>query len=243
MLGPDVTIAEDVTPPFSNRTFEVLDGTWAPYRDAELSDFHLGLRLEQVPVLDVSCFGFFGLSDGQAISGSTAVRIWLRNEGNQPLTGFPISYRYGQGSIVTQTFNGTLVVGEQELVTFNNAFVPGGQGEAALCAWASLAGDMDMANDTACVDLVITVGVDERADTDLLLFPNPADGQVRLKGLGPGAWEARFIDMQGRTARSAQMVHGGGDLALDLDGMAAGGYQLVLDGQGSRHRLALVVLP
>jgi hypothetical protein len=144
---------------------------------------------------------------------------------------------------VTQTFNGTLVVGEQELVTFNNAFVPSGQGEDALCAWAGLVGDMDMANDTACVNLVITVGVDERAGSALLLFPNPASGQARLKGLAPGPWEARFIDMQGRTARSAQMVHGGGDLAVDLDGMAAGGYQLVLDGQGARHRVNLVVLP
>jgi hypothetical protein len=243
MLGPDITIAEDVVPPFSNRTFEVLDGTWAPYRDAELSDFHLGLRLEQVPVYDVSCFGFFGLSDGQPISGSTAVRIWLRNEGNQPLTGFPISYRYGQGTVVTQTFNGTLVVGEQELVTFNNAFVPTGQGEAALCAWAGLAGDMDMTNDTACVNLVITVGLEEPVGSALQLFPNPARERALITGLEAGAWEVRFIDMQGRMARSLRIVHGGGDLHVDLGGLAAGGYRLLLNGTDARHQMNLVVLP
>ena len=243
MLGANITIAEDITPPFSRRTFEVLDGTWAPYRDADVSDFHLGLRLEQLPVHDVSCTGFFGLSDGQTVASSTAVRVWLRNDGNQPLTGFPIKYQQGVGAVVTQTFNGTLTVGEEELFTFSTAFLPNSDGEAPLCAWAEVDGDLNTGNDTACVDLVTWVGVDELLPAELHLAPNPAHGRVLLQDVDAGTVEVRLVDAQGRIVREHRLAHGGGDLPLDITGLAAGGYHLHLRVNDQLHRAQLMVQP
>ncbi|MEZ4755248.1 MAG: hypothetical protein R2817_00305 [Flavobacteriales bacterium] len=243
MLGPNINIAEDIAPPFSNRTFEVLDGTWAPYRDAEISDFHLGIRLEQLPVYDVSCTGFFGLSDGQTVASSTAVRVWLRNDGNQPLTGFPIRYQQGQGAVISQTFTGTLAIGEEELVTFSTAFVPNSDGEAPLCAWADLDTDLNAANDTVCVDLVTWVGVDELAVRTVELVPNPAIDQVALRGLPAGLLDLLLFDAHGRVVRSLRQQHGGGDLVLALHGLAAGGYQLRLLLNDQYFQSRLTVLP
>lgn len=243
MLGPNINIAEDIVPPFSNRTFEVLDNTWAPYRDAEISDFHLGLRLEQLPVYDVSCTGFFGLSNGQTVASSTAVRVWLRNDGNQPLTGFPIRYQQGQGAVVSQTFTGTLAIGEEELVTFNTAFVPNSDGEAPLCAWADLDTDLNASNDTVCVDLVTWVGVDEVAVRTVELVPNPAQDRVALRALPAGSVDLQLIDAHGRVVRSLRQQHGGGTLDLALDGLAAGGYHLRLQVNEEHFQSRLTVLP
>lgn len=243
MLGPNINIAEDITPPFSNRTFEVLDNTWAPYRDAEISDFHLGLRLEQLPVYDVTCTGFFGLSNGQTVSSSTAVRVWLRNDGNQPATGFPIRYQQGQGAVVSQTFTGTLAVGEEELVTFNTAFVPNSDGQAPLCAWADLDTDLNAGNDTTCVDLVTWVGVDELTIRSVDVLPNPAHDRFVLRGLPAGLLDLLILDAQGRMVMSQQQQHGGGDLFVGLDGLTAGGYHVRAWVNDQRFHARLVVQP
>ena len=241
MLGENVNIAVDITPPFSNRTFEVLDGTWAPYRDAENTDFHLGLRLEQAPDLDVSCYGFFGLADGQTIASPTAVRIWLRNEGNQPVSGFPIGFQHGSAPPVIQTFTGTLAVGEQELVTFNTAFTPALDGTDALCAWAALPDDTDGTNDTTCVELVSWVGIDELAYTGLQVWPNPVSDKLGFVGLGPGIHQVLLLDAIGRTVLNANVTGQGTDPGLSVQGLANGTYHALISGPDRRYRATVVV--
>nr|MCU0319662.1 T9SS type A sorting domain-containing protein [Flavobacteriales bacterium] len=197
----------------------------------------------QLPVFDVTCTGFFGLSNGQTVSSSTAVRVWLRNDGNQPATGFPIRYQQGQGAVVSQTFTGTLAVGEEELVTFNTAFVPNSDGEAPLCAWADLDTDLNADNDTTCVDLVTWVGVDELSIRSVEVLPNPARDQITMRGLPAGSLVLRIIDAQGRVVVDQQQRHGGGDLFVGLEGLAAGGYHVQARVNDQRFQARLVVQP
>jgi hypothetical protein len=241
MAGDGVNIAVDITPPFSNRTFEVLDNTWAPYRDAENTDFHLGLRLEQLPQPNASCFGFFGLADGQTVASPTAVRIWLRNEGNQPLTGFPISYRYGTAPVVTQTFTGTLAIGEEELVTFNTAFTPPSDGQGALCAWTDVPGDTDLANDTSCVELVTWVGLDELHGQQLRSYPNPAQSVLRIELPGTDTYHIQLLDASGRVIRTEQVTTANGTVPVHVEALANGTYTALLTGSNSRYRTMFVV--
>jgi hypothetical protein len=196
-----------------------------------------------LPVYDVTCTGFFGLSNGQTVSSSTAVRVWLRNDGNQPATGFPIRYRQGQGAVVSQTFTGTLAVGEEELVTFNTAFVPNSDGQAPLCAWADLDTDLNAGNDTTCVDLVTWVGVDELTVRSVDVLPNPAHDRFMLRGLPAGLLDLLILDAQGRVVMSQQQHHGGGDLFVGLDGVTAGGYHVRAWVNDQRFHARLVVQP
>jgi PKD repeat protein len=47
MAGPDINLGRDNTPPISYRTYEVLGGMWADYRDKFSEDFCMGLDVTQ----------------------------------------------------------------------------------------------------------------------------------------------------------------------------------------------------
>ncbi|HRD52490.1 MAG TPA: hypothetical protein PKY96_07570, partial [Flavobacteriales bacterium] len=125
MLGANINIGVDANPPFSLRSYEVIDGVWAEYRDRTIQDFFIGLRLAQVPIFDVGCNGFFNLADGQAIGGQTAIRPWVRNYGNQAVSSLNVHYRFGNGNVVTQAYTGPAInPGQQQLFTFSTYFTP-----------------------------------------------------------------------------------------------------------------------
>lgn len=235
MLGANINIAVDVTPPFSLQTWEVIDGVWAEYRDREAQDFFLGLRLSQVPIFDVGCTGFFGLTDGQAIGGPTPVRAWVRNFGNQPASAFNVSYRFGNGTPVTQAYNGPVInPGQQQLFTFSSAFTPAADAAGELCAWTTMGNDASIQNDTACVQVNTYVGIAEAALAALTLAPVPAGDHLRVDGLPSGRWELRLTDAAGRTVRTTS-ANGGGTIVLRTADLNAGAYLLlVTDGQAKR---------
>jgi hypothetical protein len=229
MLGANINIAQDITPPFSLQTYEVLDGTWAEYRDREITDFFLGLRLAQVPVYDIGCTGFFGLSDGQTIGSQTAVRAWVTNFGNQPVSDFLVNYRFGNGPISAQAYAaGPLNPGAQALVTFSNYFVPSADALDELCAWTVMANDASMDNDTNCVQLQTYVGLEERAVEKLTLFPNPTNGLLRIDDLITGRYDLRVFEASGREVLHEQRLAQGGPVMVDLQGLADGTYRIQL---------------
>lgn len=228
MLGVNVVIAVDANPPFSLQTYEVIDGTWAEYRDREAQDFFLGLRLAQLPVLDVGCTGFFGLVDGQDIGGNTAVRAWVTNFGNQPAGGFSVHYRFGSGNVVSQNYTGTPInPGQQTLITFTSYFTPTSDVTDDLCAWTSLTGDASASNDTACISIHTYVGIAELAALGVSLAPVPASDQLRIDGLPVGRWQLEILDATGRlVGRQAATVSG--PWSVDVSALPAGVYRMVL---------------
>lgn len=241
MLGANITIAQDITPPFSLQTYEVIDGVWAEYRDRTIQDFFLGLRLAQAPVNDVGCTGFFGLADGQAIGSQTAVRAWIRNFGNQPASAFDVHYRFGQGTVVTQAYNGPVInPGQQQLFTFSTYYIPTADDTDDLCAWTSMAGDDLASNDTACVLVNTYVGIEEGILSQVRLVPVPADEVLRVEGLSSGLWELRVADAAGRIVRSTSS-RGSGPVIIGTADLMAGAYTLLLRGESGAAAKRFVI--
>ncbi len=63
MNGLGVALAEDSIAPFSNRTFEVVNGTWANYRSRDMLDFLINVTIQKDPnagVTEVTMNDYFG---------------------------------------------------------------------------------------------------------------------------------------------------------------------------------------
>lgn len=242
MIGANISIAQDITPPFSLRTYEVVDGVWAEYRDRENIDFFLGLRLTQAPVFDVGCTGFFAPTDGQEIGSATTVRAWVSNFGNQPATGFPMNYRFGNGPVVTQVYSGAdIAPGAQVLFTFTTPLTPTADAADQLCAWSDWNIDADAVNDTTCIDLVTWVGIDEATRLHATIAPNPVSDQARIEGLPTGTYDLRLFDAVGRQVLAEQHRVGNAPLLLRVGGLPAGAYQVQLSNTGGTFQAPLVV--
>lgn len=79
------------------------------------------------------------------------VEVQVRNLGSDTITTFGITYKYGTGAPVTQTWNGTLLPNEVISHTFTTQFATLA-GLQNLCAYTALAGDGDLSNDTLCMN-------------------------------------------------------------------------------------------
>lgn len=227
MNGPGINIAEDIVAPFSLQTYEVLGNYWARYRDRENGDFHIGIRLTQTPVYDIGVNGFFGIAAGQEINGPITVRAWVTNYGNQPATGFPVSYRFGNGTPVTQQYTGPAIQPQaQSLVNFTTLFNPITNATDNLCAWSNWSLDMDQVNDTTCVSVNAIVGIQERDAQQLRIWPNPAQDLVFLDGFGTGRGVIEVVDVNGRLVRTERIASGSGRILLHTYDLNPGIYLL-----------------
>lgn len=230
MMGTFVNIAQDIVPPFSYRTYEVLGGVWAQYRDIETADFHLGLQISQVPVQDVGCTGYFGLIPGLDVSAPTSVRTWVKNFGNVTMNNFPVNYRFDGDPVVTQNYTGpVLAPGDSSLFTFSQLFTPTQDLTADLCAWTGDPDDVEFANDTVCVSIDAMVGIGEAAGLAIELSPNPAKDVLLIQGLPDGMFEAGLFDLGGQLVLWHR-DRASGPVALDLEAIAQGTYVLHLIG-------------
>ncbi|HQV52384.1 MAG: T9SS type A sorting domain-containing protein [Flavobacteriales bacterium] len=199
MEGEGVNIAQDISPPFSLQTYEVLGGTWAEFRDRENIDFFIGLRLEQVPVYDIGCSGFFGVAAMDDIGSPLAVRAFVHNYGNAAITNFPLSYRFGTDPVFTQTYTGAAIApGAETLVTFTQQFIPTMDGQGDLCAWTAEPTDVISNNDTLCLTVSTWIGIEELPILTATVGPNPANEFVRISGLPIGSYSMELHDMQGK---------------------------------------------
>ena len=241
MLGADINIAVDITPPFSLNSYEVIDGVWAEYRDRTIQDFFIGLRLAQVPVFDAGCDGFFNLADGQAIGSPTAIRPWIRNYGNQVVTALDVHYRFGNGTVVTQAYNGPAInPGAQQLFTFSTSYTPTADETGALCAWTTLPNDLVTANDTSCVLVNTYVGIDEHELGAVSLGPVPADQELRVLGLPGGSFRLTITDASGRVVDET-IANNGSSATIPTGRLQAGAYQLTVSDGNGRRSIGFVV--
>lgn len=227
MQGQNINIAQDIAPPASFRAYEVLGGVWAEYRDQDIADFHLGLRIEQLPVIDAGCTRFFGLIDGLQVSQPVDVRVWVKNFGNQPVNGVPVSYRFANEPVVTQNYAGAAIQpGDSVLFLFNTQFLPENTASGDLCAWTSWPNDIEHTNDTVCVSIDVIAGLQERSLPPLILTPNPANDKVVLSGMTGDVEELVVYDLGGRAVLRVRPAQGAQRLELDLRSLAEGVYQV-----------------
>lgn len=227
MNGTNVNLAQDVQAPFSLRSYEVIQGAWADYRDREIADFHLGLRMGQVPDPDAGCITLDQPDEGQDIFSSIAVRMWLRNFGNVPITGIPCNYSYNLSSPVSQTYNGPAIdPGDSVLFMFAQPLVPLSSSSGQLCVWTSYPGDDTVDNDTTCVNVNLIVGIGENAADHVRLSPVPAATFLNVEGLPTSVVRVEIFDMTGALRSVFAPRKGANVVRVPVSELAEGAYVL-----------------
>ncbi len=243
MNGPNINIAEDISPPFSLQTYEVLGGTWAEYRDREAADFHIGLQLIQEPVPDVGVSGFFGTAPGQNIEEPITVRTWITNYGSLPASGFSVSYQFADGPIVTAPYTGAAIApGAEVLFSFPQPFDPDQTTTDDLCAWSTWDIDLSDENDTTCVTVNAFVGIAERGVPNLRIWPNPTNASVLAEGMPAGPCTVTVLDASGRMVMEQSHTTSQAPLQLSLEGLPVGAYQIQIVSAGVQFRAPIVLV-
>jgi len=118
-------------------------------------------------------------------SAPIPVTVVIKNYGPVPATSFDIEYRVNGGaSIVTNSITSTIPPGDSLQHTFTVSWTPNIGGNLRICAnTTGLPNEVNRANDTACVNLVSIVSVQELAQNNRLIgkvYPNPAESFVNF---------------------------------------------------------------
>ena len=79
---------------------------------------------------------------------SMTVTCVIKNTGAAAVSNIPVRYRVNQGSIVSETFTGTINPGATDTHTFVTSLTPAGAGDQKITVWTQLPSDQYKANDT-----------------------------------------------------------------------------------------------
>lgn len=79
------------------------------------------------------------------------VTVTIENSGQNPLTNVPVSYRVNGGSVITQTYTGTILPGATFAYTFSGTLNLTAPGTYNVRAWVSYPGDMNVYNDSGSI--------------------------------------------------------------------------------------------
>jgi hypothetical protein len=178
-----VSIAEDLTPPFSRQTYETFNNIWSTFRDYQNADFFIGADYVCSSPEDVGVQSIFSPSNLSTVSGPTTVSCWLKNYGGTPDNYFiTVNYKLaGNSTIVSEPYTGALIpAGGTTLFNFATQLTPPYSGNDVLYCWTSKTSDVNHNNDTAANDLHL-VGVEELNHlSGINVYPVPSTDQVNF---------------------------------------------------------------
>lgn len=106
------------------------------------------------------------------------VRATVRNDGQNPQSGFAVSYQLDGGGAITETFTGTLTSGASDVHVFTTPLLIAGAGNHTLSVSTGLAGDAYAPNNTRTVILNVLSGT----STPLPFTEGVQGGQVAPPG-------------------------------------------------------------
>ncbi|MFN3939655.1 MAG: CARDB domain-containing protein, partial [Chitinophagales bacterium] len=95
--------------------------------------------------------GVIALADpvsSPALTSAESITVTLENFGLNSESGFPVSYQVDGGTIVTETFTGTIASGATANFTFSATADFSTDGDYDFVAWTALGTDGDLTNDT-----------------------------------------------------------------------------------------------
>ncbi|MDA0364094.1 MAG: PKD domain-containing protein [Bacteroidetes bacterium] len=211
MGGSGITIGRDLTPPTSQQSYEILGSTWAHYRDMYTEDFCMGLLVSNAP---------FPAANFTIDTTQMPLISFTDISTNSPTTwhwdfGYNNDTSVVQNPSYTYTQNGTYTV--------------------------CLAVTNTLGSDTVCKTVTIRgIGIDESAELQWALYPNPTTGQLTLqlpRGLEPKAVMLRITNLLGQNIPCIWSVEGS-RLRTDLP-TASGMYLLELYDRSSGRSLGV----
>jgi hypothetical protein len=187
MGGPDVTLGRDLNPPFSLRTYEVIDGAWAEYRDRETQDFFISVDIAVPFVDDVGVIDITSpvASSNIQITAPSSVTMWIKNYGGLPDDNFTVHYQFENEPTVTQPYVGQPInPGDSVQFTFASALLHNVVESGQLCAWTERLGDANVNNDTSCVAINFvdnTAILEYEGFGNVSVYPNPTFGTLTFQ--------------------------------------------------------------
>ena len=211
MGGSGITIGRDLTPPTSQQSYEILGSTWAHYRDMYTEDFCMGLLVSNAP---------FPAANFTIDTTQMPLISFTDISTNSPTTwhwdfGFNNDTSVLQNPSYTYTQNGTYTV----CLTVTNTL-----GSDSICKTVTIRG----------------IGINESAELQWALYPNPTTGQLTLqlpRGLEPKAVMLRVTNLLGQHIPCQWSVEGS-RLRTDLP-TASGMYLLELYDRSSGRSLGV----
>ena len=211
MGGSGITIGRDLTPPTSQQSYEILGSTWAHYRDMYTEDFCMGLLVSNAPFPSAN----FTIDTTQMpLISFTDIS-----------TNSPTSWHWDFG------FNNDTSVLQNPSYTYTQ------NGTYTVC----LAVTNTLGSDSICKTVTIRgIGIDESAERQWSLYPNPTTGQLTLQlpeGLEPKAVMLRVTNLLGQDIPCQWSVEGS-HLRTDLP-TASGMYLLELYDRNSGRSLGV----
>ncbi|UCD06278.1 MAG: T9SS type A sorting domain-containing protein [candidate division WOR-3 bacterium] len=86
---------------------------------------------------------------------SLDVTVTVRNFGLNALTSTPVFFTEGGADTTTETWTGSLLIGQTDEFTFSTKYVPSSSGDITLWAGTELSGDQDPSNDTTSMTFAV----------------------------------------------------------------------------------------
>jgi hypothetical protein len=230
-----VSIATDLTPPFSRQSYEVFSIYWSTYRDYQFTDFFIGCDYQKAFPEDVGVTSIVSPANNSTIAGPTNVSVWIENYGNFP-DNYNITVNYkitNNPTIVSQPYTGSLIQpGDSAYFTFSTQLSAPFTGAEQLLVWTSKASDATLSNDTAAVNVNL-VGISEYTPmAGVSLYPVPASESVSFSFANALSETTNIsvTDVSGRVVYNQNFaaIGAGSVITLDLSGFAAGSYSYTI---------------
>lgn len=241
MDGDGLNIGTTTNGPISRHAYEVLDGTWAAYRQFDTEDFIISLTYEPQFVEDIGASSI--ISPLGSITSPSLVSVYLRNFGQTIVNQFDINYQLSGGPIVTETYNGSGIAPNDSIqYTFQNlmSLAPG---SGDLCIWTSSSAiaDANSGNDTTCTAITIPISLTEEEDVQVQLYPNPASDRITVNGTNAKeTFEMELYDVQGKKVGHYYLPPGV-NTTVDVSSLPAGSYFYRLHG-GTKDTMGTIVI-
>ncbi len=241
MDGNDLRIGSTTNGPISRRSYEVLNGIWAAYRQFDNEDFLISITYEPEYIEDIGASSIYGPSG--TVNSQELVRVYLRNFGQTVVNQFDVHYQLAQGPVITETYNGPGIAPNDSILFTFQTLMSLSPGSGDLCIWTSSTAiaDANSGNDTTCTPIMIPSLVPEINETRFALYPNPAtdhvivDAREAIRPLG-----LEIYDAQGQIAGRYALPQGR-KTPIPIASLAAGCYAYVLTNEHHRSVGTLVV--
>ncbi len=119
------------------------------------------------------------------------VKVYIKNNGTNPVSGFQVYYQLDNGNIVSENFNDTLAAGDSAAFTFNSTLDISALGDYSLNTWLTLQGDGNKYNDSLIHHLKMASGILVSPDTsesfqDMNLCSTDSDCEATICPLSNG---------------------------------------------------------
>jgi hypothetical protein len=135
---------------------------------------------------------------GAVVNTAQAIKVYVKNMGNTIITTCGMGYNVNGIGVSNEIFNGVVNPGDSTLFTFATTWTPTASGSYLICVNTNLAGDVNAANNSKCVTVSSSVGIDDLAATVGKVYPNPTQNVFWIEPTNSQTTQVFIYDKLGK---------------------------------------------